>query len=55
VQWARIGGDHDAWRATIAEQDSAVLAMVAAARPGAPAAGALATQADEIDLGGFPV
>jgi monoterpene epsilon-lactone hydrolase len=47
--------DHDAWRAMIAERESAVLAMVTAARPGAPDAAALARQVDEIDPGGFPV
>jgi acetyl esterase/lipase len=47
--------DHDAWRALIAERESAVLAMLATARPGAPGAGAPAVQADEFDPGGFPV
>jgi monoterpene epsilon-lactone hydrolase len=47
--------DRDAWRAMIAERESAVLAMLTAARPGAPDAVALATQVDEIDPGGFPV
>ncbi len=46
--------DHDAWRAMIAERESAVLAMFAQAgtRDGAAS---LATQTDELDLGGFPV
>ena len=39
----------------IAERESAVLAMLTAARPGAPDAAALARQVDEIDPGGFPV
>lgn len=47
--------DHVAWRAMIAERESAVLAMLTAARPGAPDAAALARQVDEIDPGGFPV
>ena len=47
--------DHDAWRAMIAERESMVLQMLAQA--GTPGAGGepLATQVDEIDLGGFPV
>jgi acetyl esterase/lipase len=48
-------GDRDAWRAMIAERESAILAMLTAARPGTPGAGALATQVGEIDPGGFPV
>jgi monoterpene epsilon-lactone hydrolase len=46
--------DPDAWRAMIAERESAVLAMLTAARPGAPGP-APATQVDEINVGGFPV
>jgi acetyl esterase/lipase len=46
--------DHAAWRAMIAERESAVLAMITTARPGTSGAAA-ATQVDEIDLGGFPV
>jgi acetyl esterase/lipase len=47
--------DRDAWRTMIAEREGAVLAMLTAAHPGAPDAGALARQVDEMDLGGFPV
>jgi acetyl esterase/lipase len=47
--------DRDAWRALVAERDSAMLAMITAARPGASGAAAGATQAGEIDAGGFPV
>ena len=47
--------DHDAWRAMIAERESVVLQMLAqAATPGSGGA-PLATQVNEIDLGGFPV
>jgi len=47
--------DHDAWRAMIAERESAVLAMLTSARPGAPDAGPRATLAGEIDADGVPV
>jgi monoterpene epsilon-lactone hydrolase len=46
--------DHDAWRAMIADRENAVLAMLAVTRPGTTA-GALAAQAAQVDLGGFPV
>ena len=47
--------DHDAWRAMIAKRESVVLQMLSQA--GTPGTGGspLAAQADEIDLGGFPV
>ena len=47
--------DHDAWRAMIAKRESVVLQMLSQA--GTPGTGGspLATQIDEIDLGGFPV
>ena len=47
--------DHDAWRAMIAEQESAVLAMLTAAGRTAADGEPLATQVGEIDPGGFPV
>ncbi len=47
--------DHDAWRALIAERESAVLAMLT--QMGMPTADGepLATQAGQLDLGGVPV
>jgi acetyl esterase/lipase len=47
--------DHDGWRAMIAERESMVLQMLAAADGRTAGAERLATQVDEIDLGGFPV
>jgi epsilon-lactone hydrolase len=46
--------DHDAWRAMIAERENMVLQMMAAAGTQGGAEPS-ATQAGELDLGGFPV